>query len=208
MVLTNKCYVHKKVRNRSKLRQAFCHLFPSFYLFAFCQKSDKKNKTVIFPVVLYGCEAGFLTIWGEQCEGVWEQGAEGNFWTWTDIGDRRGGRAEIAQWEDWGLYCSSDIVSDDQIRKVYMHGACNKTIWILVRWLEGTHETQIDDTELDLNGIDCRMFTGFNWLRIGSGNDLFWSYSWTFRKPIRQEIYLTNSVTVRFQVLRSSQVSG
>jgi len=30
-----------------------------------------------------------------------------------------------------------------------------------------------ENTELDLNGIDCRMFTGFNWLRIGSGNDLF-----------------------------------
>jgi len=109
MVLTNKHHVHKEVRSRSKLRQAFCHLVSSFYLFAFCQKSDKKNKTVIFCVVLYGCEAGFLTIW-EQCEGVWEQGAEGNFWTWTDSGNKRGGRAEIAQWEDRGLYCSSDIV--------------------------------------------------------------------------------------------------
>jgi hypothetical protein len=60
MVLTNKHYVHKEVRSRSELGQAFCHLFPSFYLFAFCQKSNKKNKTVIFPVVLYGVKLDFL----------------------------------------------------------------------------------------------------------------------------------------------------
>ena len=55
MVLTNKHYVHKEVRSRSKLGQVFI-------FFAFCQKSNKNNKIVIFPVVLYGCEAGFLTI--------------------------------------------------------------------------------------------------------------------------------------------------
>jgi hypothetical protein len=62
MVLTNKHYVHKEVKGRSKLGQTLCHLVPRFYLFAFCQKSNKKSKTVIFPVVLYGCEAGLLTI--------------------------------------------------------------------------------------------------------------------------------------------------
>jgi hypothetical protein len=38
-------------------------------------------KTIILPVVLYGCETWSLTLREEKTEGVWEQGAE---YIWTE----------------------------------------------------------------------------------------------------------------------------
>jgi hypothetical protein len=43
-------------------------------------------KTIILPVVLYGCETWSLTI---ETSGVWEQGVEVNIWTKEGWSDRR-----------------------------------------------------------------------------------------------------------------------
>jgi hypothetical protein len=38
-------------------------------------------KTIILPVVLYGCETWSLTLREEHRQSIWEQGAEENIWT-------------------------------------------------------------------------------------------------------------------------------
>jgi hypothetical protein len=38
-------------------------------------------KTIVLPVVLYGCKTWSWTLREEHRQGVWEQGAEENIWT-------------------------------------------------------------------------------------------------------------------------------
>jgi hypothetical protein len=48
------------------------------------------HKTIILPVVLYGCETWSLTVREEhKLDGVWEQGAEENIWIEERWNDRR-----------------------------------------------------------------------------------------------------------------------
>ena len=47
----------------------------------------KMYKTIIMPVVLYGCETWSLILAGNQAEGIWEQDHEANIcaqagWAW------------------------------------------------------------------------------------------------------------------------------
>jgi hypothetical protein len=50
----------------------------------------KLHKTIILPVVLYGCRAESPTITGRmQVEDVWEKGAAGNVWSWEEGSDKR-----------------------------------------------------------------------------------------------------------------------
>jgi hypothetical protein len=46
-------------------------------------------KTIMLPVVLYGCETWSLTLREKQTEGVWEQGAEEDIWTEEVTGEWR-----------------------------------------------------------------------------------------------------------------------
>ena len=56
---------------------------------------NKIFRTVILPVILYGCETWFVdTAGGKEAEGVWEQGVEENIWTYEGRGN--GGIEEIA----------------------------------------------------------------------------------------------------------------
>jgi hypothetical protein len=58
-----------------------------------CRLKTKKleyiYKTIIFPVVLYGCETWSLTLSEEHRLGVREHGAEENIWTEKGVSDWR-----------------------------------------------------------------------------------------------------------------------
>jgi hypothetical protein len=63
---------------------------PSVFSVAVNNLKIRICKTIILPVVLYGCEAQSLTLReGHRLGSVWKQGAEEDIWTEERWGDRR-----------------------------------------------------------------------------------------------------------------------
>jgi hypothetical protein len=103
-------------------------------------------KTIILPVVLYGCETWYLTLKEEHIlEGVWEQGAEENIWTEERWSDRRLKKKRHNE-ELHNLYFSpkynwNDQVSEDQMRMARStNGDEEECIYYIGYWWESQKE--------------------------------------------------------------------
>ena len=81
-------------------------------------------RTIIMPVVLYGCETWSLTLREEHRLRVFE-----NRVLWGMFGSKRdevtGGWREILTEEPYHLYCSHNIFWGDKIEKIERSGACS-----------------------------------------------------------------------------------
>jgi hypothetical protein len=75
--------MHEETKSRLNSGNACYHSVHSL-LSSRLLSRDVKNKiykTIILPLVLYGCETWSLTIREERTEGAREQGSEENMWT-------------------------------------------------------------------------------------------------------------------------------
>jgi hypothetical protein len=72
-VLTNRNYIQEEIKSRLKLGNACYHLVQnSVFQFAIQKYKIKIYRTIILPVVLYGCETWFLTLREEHRLRVFE----------------------------------------------------------------------------------------------------------------------------------------
>ena len=64
--LTNKNSVQEEIKNRLKARNACCYSVQNLLSFSLLSKNLKMCRTIILPVVLYGCETWSLIL-REEC---------------------------------------------------------------------------------------------------------------------------------------------
>ena len=76
--LTNQNYIQKEIKGRFKSWNACCQLVQNLLSSSLLSKNIKikKHKTIILPVVLYGCETWSLTLRKERRLRVFEE----NIW--------------------------------------------------------------------------------------------------------------------------------
>ena len=72
--LTNQNCIQKEIKSRLKLGNACCHLVQNLLSSILLSKNLKINtyRTIILPVILYGCETWSLTLREESRLGVFE----------------------------------------------------------------------------------------------------------------------------------------
>jgi hypothetical protein len=82
--LTNQNDIHDEIKSRLNSGKACCHSVQNLFYSRLISKNLKIKicKTVILPVVLYGCEIWYLTLREEHRLRVfWEQSVEEDIWT-------------------------------------------------------------------------------------------------------------------------------
>jgi hypothetical protein len=79
-IVTNQNWFHEEIKSRLNLANTCYH---SSHLLS-KNINIKIYRTIILPVVLYGCDTSSLIL-----RGIWEQGAEENIWIQEGWNDRR-----------------------------------------------------------------------------------------------------------------------
>jgi hypothetical protein len=81
--VTNQNLIEEEIKRRLNSGNACYHSVQSLLSSRLLSENFKIRiyKTIILPVVLYGCETWSLTLREEHRQGVWEQGAEEDIWT-------------------------------------------------------------------------------------------------------------------------------
>jgi len=66
-IITNQTSIQEEIKSRIKSENACCHLLQNLLSFSLFSKNIniKIYRTIILPVVLYGCETWSLTLRGE-----------------------------------------------------------------------------------------------------------------------------------------------
>jgi hypothetical protein len=144
---------------------------------------DKIHKTIILPVVLYGCETWSVTLREEHSLGVF-----GNTVLRGIFGPKRdevtGEWRKLHSGELHNLYPSADIVRQIKSRRmrwaghVARMGEGRNVYGVLVgkpkgkRPLERPRRRWEDGIKMDLREIGWGVWSGFTWLRIGTAGGL------------------------------------
>jgi hypothetical protein len=138
----------------------------------------KIYKTIILPVVLYGCETWSLTLREEHRLRVFENRVLRRI-----FGSKR--EEETGQWrkmhsgELHNLYSSPDIIRQIKSRRMRWAGHVARMgkgrnvyrVWwerLRRKRLERPRRRWEDGIKMDLKGIGWGVWSGFTWLRIGT----------------------------------------
>jgi hypothetical protein len=81
--LTDKSHMHEEIESRLNSGNVCYHSVQSLLFFRLFSRNLKVKiyKTIILPIVLYGCETWSVTLREEHRFKVFGNGAEGNIWT-------------------------------------------------------------------------------------------------------------------------------
>jgi hypothetical protein len=81
--LTDQNDIHDEIKSRLKFRECLLSFSPRSFVFPSHIKNlkIKRNKTIILPVVLYGCETWSLTLREEHRLRIFESSVEEDIWT-------------------------------------------------------------------------------------------------------------------------------
>jgi hypothetical protein len=182
--LTDQNCMHEEIKSRLNSGNACYHSVQSLLSSCLLSRNLKVKiyKTIILPVVLYGCETWSLTLREEHRLGVFE-----NRVLWRIFGSKRD---EVTrEWkklhsgELHNLYSSPDIIRQIKSRRmkwvghVAWMGEERNVYWVLVGKSQGKRPLGKprcrweDRTKMDLREIcwagDGGVWSGFTWLSMG-----------------------------------------
>jgi hypothetical protein len=148
----------------------------------------KIYKTIILPVVLYGCETWSLTLreehWGCLRTEFWEEYLDLRRMMWWENGGSFTvrnfiicthpqislGRSSQGEWGGQGMWHTWERTEK-----------CTRFWWESPKESDHLEDHGVDGIKICLGEIGLGGWIGSDWPRIGAGGELLWMQWWTFR---------------------------
>jgi hypothetical protein len=183
--LTDQNYIHEEIKSRLNSGNACYHLVQSILSSRLRSRDIKVKiyKTIILPVVLYGCEPWSLTLREEHRLKVFENRVLRRI-----FGPKRdevmGEWRKLHNKELHNLYSTPDIITQVKSKRMRWAGHvarmgeernCKRFWWgspKKKRPLGRTRRRWEDGIIMDLREIGLGVWNGFDWLRTGTGGGL------------------------------------
>jgi hypothetical protein len=183
ITLTNKNFIKKEIKRRNS-GNACHHSVQNLQSSHLLSKNieTRMYKTVVLPLVLYGCETWSLTSREEHRLGMFENRVLKRIFG-QRMNEGIGGRRRLHEEEPHYLYSSSSIVRIIKLRRMRWAELVARmvekrnTYRLLVGKPEGRRHLRrprhrwVDNVRMIFEMWDGVMWTGLVWLRIGTGGE-------------------------------------
>jgi hypothetical protein len=183
--LTDQNYIHEEIKSRLNSGNAYYHSVQSLLSSRLLSRNVKVKiyKTIILPVVLYGCETWSLTLWEGDSLRVFENRVLRRIFV-PKRDDVTGDSRKLHNEELHNLYSSPDIIRQVKSRRVRWAGHVARIGEKSVQafWWESPKERDhLEDqvvggmmgSEWIFGRLAWVVWVGFDWLRTGTGGGLW-----------------------------------